>query len=216
MPALSYNDEIILESSIISYFLADSHPSHLLPPSSYRPASGPSGALTRARIAFFVDTFMSKIQPLTFAVFRALPRPSSSSTNGTTTTTTGDSGSGGGDDGGTTDSPTSHPEFVAAGTALVQAMATHIDPLLADAAPFFGGSDRFTLAEALLASFVIRFGAMIRGGMFPASVEEGLAELENYSRWAGAVVARDSVRDGWDEGRVIAGTRKRLDKFRRA
>lgn len=49
------NDEIITESGIVSQFLADAYPSHLLP------ASGDVGAaLTRARINFFVDTWFTK------------------------------------------------------------------------------------------------------------------------------------------------------------
>lgn len=34
-----------------------------------------------------------------------------------------------------------------AATALVNAVSKEIEPLLADAAPFFGGSDKLTLAE---------------------------------------------------------------------
>ncbi|OJJ50803.1 hypothetical protein ASPZODRAFT_11653 [Penicilliopsis zonata CBS 506.65] len=58
VPSLSYNGNIILESAIVAQFLADSHPSHLIP------ATGnPENSLVRARIAFFVDTFVSKIVP---------------------------------------------------------------------------------------------------------------------------------------------------------
>ncbi|KAJ5107303.1 hypothetical protein N7456_003978 [Penicillium angulare] len=56
VPSLKYNDNIILESGIVAQFLADAHPSHLLPP------SGPAeNALFRARVAFFVDAFISKV-----------------------------------------------------------------------------------------------------------------------------------------------------------
>lgn len=53
VPSLSYNGEIITESAVVAQFLADTYPSHLLPASS-----DPNGALTRARIAFFVDACM--------------------------------------------------------------------------------------------------------------------------------------------------------------
>ncbi|KAI1800800.1 thioredoxin-like protein [Daldinia bambusicola] len=56
VPSIEYNGEILTESAIISNFLADAHPSHLLPASN-----APGGALLRARIAFFVDTFISKV-----------------------------------------------------------------------------------------------------------------------------------------------------------
>lgn len=66
VPALSYNGEIIIESGIVARFLADAHPSHLLPP------SGPvDNALYRARVDFFVDTFFSKVFSHVFAGVRA-------------------------------------------------------------------------------------------------------------------------------------------------
>lgn len=63
VPSLSYNDKhIITESAIVVQFLADINPtssSHaLLPPSGTE-----HGALYRARAAFFVDTFVSKVLP---------------------------------------------------------------------------------------------------------------------------------------------------------
>lgn len=57
VPSLRFNDEIITESGIVSQFLADAYPSHLVPPSN-----SVEGALRRARIAFFVDTFFTKFQ----------------------------------------------------------------------------------------------------------------------------------------------------------
>jgi glutathione S-transferase len=49
--------QILTESGIIAEFLADISPnSHLLPPSNT-----PNGALFRARVAFFVDTWNTKI-----------------------------------------------------------------------------------------------------------------------------------------------------------
>ncbi|GAP90386.2 putative glutathione S-transferase domain-containing protein [Rosellinia necatrix] len=55
VPSLAVDGQIVTESAIVAAYLADAFPSHLVP------ASGDSnGALTRARVAFFVDTFMSK------------------------------------------------------------------------------------------------------------------------------------------------------------
>ncbi|KAI1373329.1 glutathione S-transferase domain-containing protein [Hypoxylon crocopeplum] len=56
VPSLEMDGEILTESAIISNFLADAFPSHLIPTSN-----SPGGALLRARIAFFVDTFISKV-----------------------------------------------------------------------------------------------------------------------------------------------------------
>src|SRR3979490_636425 len=58
VPTLKYNDEIIPESAIVSQFLADQHPSHLV-----KTSSEPGGALQRARINFFVDAVISKVSP---------------------------------------------------------------------------------------------------------------------------------------------------------
>lgn len=55
VPTMHFNGEIITESGIVSQFLADAYPSHLLPA-----AGTVEGALTRARIGFFVDTWFSK------------------------------------------------------------------------------------------------------------------------------------------------------------
>lgn len=66
VPTLSVDGQIITESGIVSQFLADAYPSHLVPPSD---ASG--GALRRAGIAFFADAFISKVQNWLFKVVNA-------------------------------------------------------------------------------------------------------------------------------------------------
>jgi glutathione S-transferase len=66
VPSIKYGDEILTESGIVSQFLADSYPSHLLPPSN-----ASNGALTRARIGFFVDTFFTKVNGKIFEGLRA-------------------------------------------------------------------------------------------------------------------------------------------------
>lgn len=66
VPSLSYNGEIITESAIVSQFLADAHPSHLLKVSNEE-----GGALQRARIGFFVDTYFTKVNGLWFGILKA-------------------------------------------------------------------------------------------------------------------------------------------------
>ncbi|EEY21554.1 conserved hypothetical protein [Verticillium alfalfae VaMs.102] len=58
VPALSYNGEIITESGIVAQFLADAHPSHLLPASDAK-----DGALRRARINFLRRHVLLQGQP---------------------------------------------------------------------------------------------------------------------------------------------------------
>ncbi|MCJ1484137.1 hypothetical protein MMC06_004305, partial [Schaereria dolodes] len=61
------SDEIIAESGVVAQFLADSYPSKFFPASH----SCPTAALVRARIAFFTDTYISKVNPLMMQGLRA-------------------------------------------------------------------------------------------------------------------------------------------------
>ena len=157
----------LAESAIIAQFLADAHPSHLLPASH----STPTAPLTRARIAFFVDTLISHIYGRWFALHLS-PEPAETK--------------------------------AAKARVLVREMAAEIEPLLADAAPFFGGSDRLTLAECLTAPFVLRVYAFARAGpgAFKVVVEE-LEALPGWSKWVKALRENESVRASWDERGVL-------------
>jgi glutathione S-transferase len=94
----------------VAQFLADAHPSHLLLPSN-----SVDGALQRARIAFFVDTFFSKALQHFWAGVRAADAA---------------------------DKDAAAEEFV-------KVMEKELEPLFPENAkgPFFGGSERLTLAE---------------------------------------------------------------------
>jgi len=59
VPTLKYGDEIIIESGIVTQFLADAYPQSKLEPQT----GTPEAALQRARINVFVDTFVSKLLP---------------------------------------------------------------------------------------------------------------------------------------------------------
>ena len=87
--------------------------------------------------------------------------------------------------------------------AMVDAIATHIEPLLASADPFFGGSSRMTMAECLTGPFVLRVGAYARCGLLDQEAVKGLDGLENYARWAKAVVTQESVTYSFDEAEVM-------------
>lgn len=56
VPSIKYNGEIITESAIVAQFLSDAHPSHL-----QKTSTEEGGALQRARINFFVDTYFTKV-----------------------------------------------------------------------------------------------------------------------------------------------------------
>lgn len=66
VPSLSFNGEIIIESAIVSDFLANQYPSHLLP----APGS-PDAAIKRARIDLFVDAWITKFQQPLFKIYSA-------------------------------------------------------------------------------------------------------------------------------------------------
>jgi glutathione S-transferase len=103
VPSLSFNGDIIIESAIVSDFLASQYPSHLLPA-----RSDPDYALKRARIDLFVDAYITKFQQSLFKLFGAKTAEEQA------------------------------PIIEAAVASLVK----EVEPRLADAAPFFGGSDK--------------------------------------------------------------------------
>ncbi|KAI9035216.1 glutathione S-transferase family protein [Aspergillus affinis] len=159
VPSLSYNGTIIVESAIVSQFLADAHPSHLVAPSN-----SVEGALQRARIAFFVDTFFNKVQPH----FNASTRAANTE------------------------------EREAASEALVAAVEKDLEPLFAEwtgSGPFFGGSDRLTLAEVLTGSFLLRYLSFSDSeiGLLSAKLPEQLDRTPKFKQWARATVQQGSV-----------------------
>jgi glutathione S-transferase len=66
VPSISYNGEIITESAIVSQFLIDKYPSHLLKRSDEE-----GGPLQRARINFFVDAYFSKVNSGFYPILKA-------------------------------------------------------------------------------------------------------------------------------------------------
>ncbi|KAJ6057684.1 hypothetical protein N7499_009396 [Penicillium canescens] len=166
VPSISYNGNIITESGIVAQFIADAHPSHLLPP------SGPAeNALYRARVAFFVDAFFSKVVPHLFASLRAA----------------------------------SDAERDDAAGLLVDAVVKEVEPLLEDGkGPFFGGSERLTLAEVQSGSFLLRILGFAKPehGLVSAKLPALLERAPRFKRWAEATVAHESVNFIWEEKAV--------------
>ncbi|KAF2116304.1 thioredoxin-like protein [Lophiotrema nucula] len=171
VPSIKYNDDIITESAIVSQFLADAYPSHLVPQSNTA-----EGALKRARINFFVDTWFSKVGSHWIQIARA-------------------------DD-------DSEKERIS--KEFVNLVEKEIEPLLKDAKPFFGGSEKITLAEALTAPFILRIYAFAKDGLLPQSTLSGLDALPNFSKWASETIKHPSVTYIWDEEAIVAGAKKRF------
>ncbi|GAB1312433.1 Glutathione-S-transferas-like protein omega 1 [Madurella fahalii] len=178
VPALSFNGEIITESAVVAQFLADIYPSHLVPVSN-----APGGALRRARIAFFADTYASKVHDTLIRLYSA-----------------------------TTDA-----DREAISLRAVAALVNEIEPLLADASPFFGGSDKLTLAEVLTGSLAIRLITFVKVGVFPGSLYASLPEkAPNFVNWLENVSVHPSVTSIYDEEKVIASAKARIARFRAA
>ncbi|KAI8623421.1 thioredoxin-like protein [Xylariaceae sp. FL1651] len=172
VPSLAVDDDIITESAVVSAYLADAFPSHLVPASN-----DPKGAITRARIAFFVDTYMSKVNGSLFPLIMAK-----------------------------TDEERSN--FA---QKIVDGVVKEVEPLLADAGPFFNGSDKLTLAEVLTGSFVVRLWTWPKYGLIPQSLLSDLsAKAPNFSRWAEAVSKHPSVTGIFDAEGTAQRTKQRL------
>jgi glutathione S-transferase len=176
VPSVSYNGDIVTESAIVAWLLADAYPSHLAPPSS-----SPGGPLRRARIAFFVDAYFSKFQSGIFKIIGAK----------------------------------TDEEAEPAIDAAVAQVVKELEPLLKDAKPFFGGSDKITQAEVLTGSFVIRLVSLLKAGVYPNKLGSSLAEqAPNFWKWAEKVAAHPSVTSIFDEEKIISSTKARIAKAR--
>ncbi|KAH7322659.1 glutathione S-transferase domain-containing protein [Stachybotrys elegans] len=178
VPSLSYDGEIVTESAIVSQFLADAHPSHLLPAAGSKDA-----ALVRARINFFVDTYFSKANSLFFKLQLAK-------------------------------SDAEVGEFAA---GYVDVIAKEIEPLLKDAAPFFGGSDKVTLAEVLTGSFTLRLFSFAKYGLVPESILNSLEQkAPNFYKWAHVVNNTPSVNGIYEEETIVERTKNKLASLKAA
>lgn len=99
-------------------------------------------------------------------------------------------------------------------TKIVAAVEKEIEPLLKNAAPFFNGSQELTLAEALVAPFLVRlYDASEEGELAPKALAEQFEALPNFAKWAKAVRARPSVTGIYDAKKILANTKVRLAKM---
>lgn len=91
------------------------------------------------------------------------------------------------------------------------AIEKEIEPLLADAAPFFGGSKEITLAEAIVSPFLLRWYSLASDGeMIPKLLIKKLDALPNFSKWAAAVRQNESVLKIYDAEAFIPAFKKKM------
>lgn len=87
--------------------------------------------------------------------------------------------------------------------------------LLGDANPFFGGSDKLTMAEVLTGHFVIRLVTLSRAGVYSNQLRSSLSErASNFWKWAEKVAVHPSVTSIFNEEKIIASTKARIAKGR--
>ncbi|KAJ5355892.1 hypothetical protein N7517_010501 [Penicillium concentricum] len=90
---------------------------------------------------------------------------------------------------------------------LVAGIVKELEPLLEDTdgkGPFFGGSDRLTLAEVQSGSFLLRILSFAKPehGLVSAKFTTLVEQAPRFKRWAEATVAHESVNFIYDEKTV--------------
>lgn len=79
-----------------------------------------------------------------------------------------------------------------------------LEPLLADASPFWGGSDKLTLAEVMMGPFVIRAVTLSKHGVYPTSLYSRIeAETPRFHKWAIATSSHPSITRLVDEDVIV-------------
>jgi len=101
-------------------------------------------------------------------------------------------------------------------TEVLEAIKKEIEPLLKNANPYFDGSEKMTLAEALTAPFVLRLHAYSKAGLLAESLNDELKSLPNYTRWADNCLKQESVIYIWDEEKTMQRTKVRMEKMKQA
>jgi glutathione S-transferase len=121
VPTLVHDGHVLTESGLITQFLVDLYPSHLL-----KSSSEPDGALQRFNVTFFVESYFTKAHCHFDTAVVACDE-----------------------------------EETTAAQKYIDGIVNHIEPLLEDAAPFFGGSSRLTFAEVCLSQTEVTINSLL-------------------------------------------------------
>ncbi|KAJ5657809.1 uncharacterized protein N7484_001458 [Penicillium longicatenatum] len=159
VPTLVHDGHMLTESGLITQFLVDLYPSHLL-----KSSSEPGGALQRFNVAFFDESYFTKAHcHFDTAIISC------------------------------------DEEETTAAQKYIDGIVNHIEPLLEDAAPFFGNSSRLTFAEASRNSTWF---------FFIGALED---KAPNFWRWSHAVIGEATVTAVWDEEDVVKRTFDKIE-----
>ncbi|ESZ99095.1 hypothetical protein SBOR_0505 [Sclerotinia borealis F-4128] len=104
-----------------------------------------------------------------------------------------------------------------AATNAIDAIVKEIEPLLQNAAPFFGGSERLTFVEVQIGSFILRLLAFSKyDGLLPKSLLTLEEKAPAFWKWANATSKEKSVTYIWDEPAIAKKQLERYEKVRAA
>ncbi|KAH8199939.1 hypothetical protein TruAng_005878 [Truncatella angustata] len=99
----------------------------------------------------------------------------------------------------------------------VKGLISEVEPLLADAKPFFGASEKLTLAEVITGPFLVRALALSRNGVYPTSLNKHIAEgAPNFHNWATAVSRHPSITAVFDEEVIVQRSWNKRARMRKA
>ncbi|KAL4815119.1 thioredoxin-like protein [Aspergillus spinulosporus] len=177
VPTISYNGTVIPESAIVAQLFADAHPSHLLPPSNT-----PEGAIQRAHVSFFVDTFIGKVWSQAFAAQKAASEEERAAAT----------------------------ESIVAAIEKNNVEGL-LYPEGSGSGPFFRGAEKLTQVEVLTGSFLLRLLSLHKYGLLAPELPSQLEKrVPKFYKWAQEVVKQESVNYIWDEEKVGTRTAKKL------
>ncbi|ROW00336.1 hypothetical protein VMCG_07325 [Cytospora schulzeri] len=92
-----------------------------------------------------------------------------------------------------------------------------LEPLLVDASPFWGASDKLTLAEVMMGPFVIRAIILSKHGVYPTSLYSRIeVETPNFHRWAIATSSHPSITRLVDEDVIVKRSVAKRGRMRAA
>jgi glutathione S-transferase len=197
-------DEILLESGLVSQFLADAHPSHLLPASG----SSPTAPLFRYRVNFFVDTYFTKVNTYLYAVIRT--------TNDEEKKTKADEWVKAIEK---EIEPLLHDAnpFFGGSKEMTLAEVFFLSTVSLELHIACYASTALTPPSSIqvqTASFILRLYDFADDIILPSSLPKALDKLPNFSKWAKACITHNSVTYIWDKELRRQNVRDRLPQAR--
>ena len=191
-----FKGDVVTESAVVSQFLADSFPSQNFLPAS----NGDLGAaLKRARIQFFVDTWLTKVGGFFMPMLTADDGPAQDELAGKMV-----------------EAIKKEIEPLLEGSAPFFGGSKEIT--FAEVIDDHSHSIKYRSLtfdmEALTAPFIIRTRTYCEHGLAPLSLLKELDALPNFGRWSKAVCAEESVDYVFDAPSIAKSSAERIAKMK--